>query len=256
MTRPKSQAGNFEERFIEILADPSNNHIPRHINAGKIIDNAIIAHNGIKLTTNYYGDFIKIMEKNKGVHEPQEEYVFKEVLKYIEPNSVMLELGSYWAFYSLWFNKEIPNARNFMVEPILENLECGKTNFKINEAIGTFIHNYVSKQHFTIKKFMEEYSINHINILHSDIQGEEINLLVESEEIFKNNKISYCFISTHSQHIHLKCAETIKRYGYQIIAEADYDNQTFCSDGIIVAKNPAIKNPGFLKLAERYLTHY
>ena len=45
--------------------------------------------------------------ENKGVHEPQEEKAFLEVLNYVEKGSTMIELGSYWGFYSLWFNKKI-----------------------------------------------------------------------------------------------------------------------------------------------------
>lgn len=256
MTKAKSQPNNFNDRFKEILADPTNKLIPRHEKSGLIENNTVISHNGLKLTTNYYGDFIKIMQLNKGVHEPQEEYIFGEVLKYIKPNSTMLELGSYWSFYSLWFNKEIKDATNFMVEPIKENLECGKQNFQLNDAKGIFINDYVGKNHFTIKRFMEKYNVKHIDILHSDIQGHEIDLLVESEKEFTSNKISYCFISTHSQAIHLKCVEIIKKYGYKIIAEADFDNQTFCSDGILIAKNPSIREPGYYKLTERHLTSY
>ena len=29
----------------------------------------------------------------------------------------MVELGSYWAHYSMWLRKNFPNATNIMVEP-------------------------------------------------------------------------------------------------------------------------------------------
>jgi hypothetical protein len=79
-------------------------------------------HNGIKVyTDSHYGDFnVKIIEKLKGVHEPQEEKVFYEVLKSINEGGKMLELGAFWAYYSLLFNKEVKNAQIFLVEPVLE----------------------------------------------------------------------------------------------------------------------------------------
>ncbi|MFQ5952839.1 MAG: hypothetical protein ACE5JK_05495, partial [Candidatus Omnitrophota bacterium] len=95
----------------EVCAAPDNKYIPRDKNAGKIIDNNLIMHNGLKVRMGefaYYGDFAKIvLTTNKGVHEPQQERIFKEVLKYIPEGGTMIELGSYWAFYSMWFKKEI-----------------------------------------------------------------------------------------------------------------------------------------------------
>jgi hypothetical protein len=44
----------------------------------------------------------------------------------------MIELGAFWSFYSMWFNKEVENAINYMVEPDSFNLGQGKRNFKLN----------------------------------------------------------------------------------------------------------------------------
>jgi hypothetical protein len=44
-----------------------------------------------------------LIELCKGYHEPQEELVFHKVMKRLPPNATMIELGGYWAFYSLWF---------------------------------------------------------------------------------------------------------------------------------------------------------
>ena len=68
----------------------------------------------------------QIIERLKGHHEPQEEKVFHEVLKAVAPGSTMIELGCYWAYYSLWFQKAVKNARNFMIEPAKAALECGR----------------------------------------------------------------------------------------------------------------------------------
>ena len=37
----------------------------------------------------------------------------------------MVELGSWWAYYSLWFQARVPEARLFLVEPDPRNLEVG-----------------------------------------------------------------------------------------------------------------------------------
>jgi hypothetical protein len=56
----------------------------------------------------------EIVKRLWGHHEPQEEKVFHEVLKQIRPGGVMIELGAYWGYYSLWFHKNIVRATNYL----------------------------------------------------------------------------------------------------------------------------------------------
>jgi len=103
-------------RFTDIISDPNNLYINRVNNAGKIENDTVILHNGIKVTRDgYYGDFSGILTINGGCHEPAEERMFQEVLKFIPENGTMIELGCYWAFYSIWFNKTIKNAQNYCI---------------------------------------------------------------------------------------------------------------------------------------------
>ena len=65
-------------------------------------------HNGLAVTAQgYYGAFSDILTANRGVHEPAEERLFAAVLAQIDPSraALMVELGSYWAYYSTWFSK-------------------------------------------------------------------------------------------------------------------------------------------------------
>ena len=57
-----------------------------------------------------------VLHRNRGVHEPGEERMFAEVIRRMPPGALMIELGSYWAFYSTWFGKAVPSARIFCVE--------------------------------------------------------------------------------------------------------------------------------------------
>jgi hypothetical protein len=98
--------------------------IPKVPNAAQVrVDEAgnrvQVMHNGLLvLADGYYGRFItEIIERLRGHHEPQEEKVFCEVLKAVPAGSTMIELGAYWAYYSLWFQQAVPNARNFLIEP-------------------------------------------------------------------------------------------------------------------------------------------
>jgi hypothetical protein len=151
-------------------------------------------HNGIKIYLgSYYGpEFALIFLKSKGVHEPQEERVFGEVLKKIKPGSTMIELGAFWSFYSMWFNKEVENAINYMVEPDSFNLGQGKRNFKLNKLKGKFIQAFSGKlSSFTgaipvlsIDDIIKLNSIDFVDILHSDIQGFEYDMLQSCHLLF------------------------------------------------------------------------
>jgi hypothetical protein len=245
---PSSPCDGPGGRFEEVMSDPSNLLIDRCENAGKIIDGNVVCHNNIIVPAqSYYGDFADILTLNKGVHEPAEERMFGEVLKYIPDNGTIIELGAYWAFYSMWFSKEVVNSNVYCVEPDSNNLETGKNNCKLNNVAAEFTQGRVSNldgfrlatnsnyNNFNVKDFVEEKNIEFIDILHSDIQGCELVMLNDIIPLLVDKKIRYLFVSTHTQEIHYSCIELLERHDYRIIASADFDNETFCFDGIIVA---------------------
>ena len=78
------------------------------------------------------GDFAAEKIINRGVHEPVEEFAFQECLKVLPHYPTMLELGAYWAHYSMWLKLKRPNATVTMVEPDERNLRTGVVNFKLN----------------------------------------------------------------------------------------------------------------------------
>lgn len=245
----------YEERFIDIISDPSNTFIPRDQNAGVLKDGIITMHNGIKIEEGaYYGDFSKIFILNKGVHEPSEERMFKMILDDIPAGSTMIELGSYWAFYSIWFNKTIPNAKNYCIEPSLSNLNTGKRCAALNNVDLDFTKGFIGKNQVNICDFAKEKGITDIDILHSDIQGFEFEMLQDVVPLLVENKIKYLFISTHSNKIHYDCIALLKTNNYRIIASADFDNETFCFDGIIVACHKDNQKFGTVDLGNRKIT--
>lgn len=235
----------FEERFIDIMSDPNNIYIERCPDAGKIINDVVILHNNIKVYKDcYYGSFSKILTLNKGCHEPAEERMFKIILDKIildeinnnnNNDNIMIELGSYWSFYSIWFNKEIRNAKNYCIEPDMDNLNIGKKNALLNNVNIDFTQGFIGKKHINVVDFMKKKKIEFVEILHSDIQGYELEMLTDIIPLLKEKKIKYLFISTHSDNIHYKCIKLLKDCNYNIIASADFETETFCYDGIIVA---------------------
>lgn len=235
-------------------------YVPKVPDAGKIIDTPQgpyqLMHNGVKVVKDCYcggGWVTDLIYGLKGQHEPQEEKVFYEVLKYIPSNGVMIELGSYWAYYSLWFAHEIPNARNYMVEPDLKSLNIGKKNFELNNLTGTFVHGYAAvrdndaidytgARRVSIDSFLNEQNIDHLNILHADIQGAEYEMLLSCRESMVAGKIDFFFVSTHSEWLHSSCLQVLRNYGYTIIAEHSPAQSVSC-DGLIAAKRPGVEGP-------------
>ena len=181
--------------------------------------------------------FSEILQLNKGVHEPAEERMFAEVLKYIPDGGTIIELGSYWAFYSMWFYKEVANARVYCIEPNENSINLGIHNCKINHVNANFTKGAIGngKSNINIKNFLKEKDIEFTDILHSDIQGSELIMLENVATLLDDRKIRYLFISTHSQELHYSCLELLQRHDYRIIANADVENETFCFDGIIVS---------------------
>lgn len=254
----------WEERIKDVLSCPDNSLIPRHKDAGKIRRGKLIMHNGLKIDPLSYGGYamLKLLIENHGVHEPQEEFVFKEVLKKLPQKALMVELGSFWAFYSMWFYNEVSEARCIMIEPNKECLKSGKKNFKLNGMKGKFIQaafgNYsgdyksIAKIE-TIDKLIKEHGINKIDVLHADIQGVELDMLKGSENALISNKIGYVFISTHSEELHKETSDFLLRKNYIIIASAS-PKQSYSFDGVLVAVNknyPYAINP--LNISQKLL---
>jgi FkbM family methyltransferase len=230
------KGNSISERFIDIMSDPINNLITRVDNAGMNENGNIIMYNGVKITELcYYGDFSKILELNKGCHEPSEEYLFNEVLKFMPENATMIELGSYWAFYTISFAKKVKNPINYCIEPELSGLEIGKKNCELNNVYPNFTQAFIGKKHLNIAQFIKNNNIKYVDLLHSDIQGYEYEMLDDLIPLLKTKSINYIFISTHSDELHYNCIKILKEYKYRIIASADFENETFCYDGIILA---------------------
>mgnify|MGYP003951273031 CR=1 FL=1 len=242
----KAASGDYEGRFREIMADPSNAHIPRVPDAGKVKDGALVMHNGIKVHVGdmaYYDQFSEILMLNKGVHEPQEERAFGEVLNFVTSGSVMVELGAYWSFYSMWFLQAVPDGRCFMVEPNARWLEVGVENFRLNQLQGDFTQAAVGREGLKLDEFVKNKGIDTVEILHADIQGHELEMLDGAEGLFARGGVKFAFVSTHSQALHFACLQRLQNRNFDILASVDFDNETYCFDGVIVAKLNSVRGP-------------
>lgn len=240
LTNTMAKAYDEAGRISEVISDPINSRIKRDKDAGKVEDGKITMHNGIQIYSKSYGDLVeRILVENRGVHEPQEEYVFDLILDRMQDGATMIELGSFWAFYSLWFNFKVSGAKNYMIEPDPEYLKAGEANFKLNEKTGKFfnykIGSKTSGDTITVDDFMSLNDIHSLDILHCDIQGYELEMLKGAEKALAERRIDYLFISTHSNKLHYDCLDFLNEKGYKIISTADFENESYCFDGIIVA---------------------
>ncbi len=224
--------------------------LDRDLNGGNIIGDFQIMHNGIKIKKDCYcGEWMtELILKCGGHHEPQEEFAFYKVLDKIKEDGLMIEVGSSWAYYSMWFNQKIKNARNFMIDVDALNLNLGVENFNINSMEGSF---HIGKiPELNILDFIKDQSISFVDILHVDIQGWEYHLLEQLGDFIKN--IGYIFISTHTdknnkgeywgapkEFLHEECLSFLINKKFKILCEHDM-NESYSHDGLIVARNPLI----------------
>ncbi len=218
-------------------------------------------HNGIRvLADSYYGkEVTRLIAANGGCHEPQEEVVFDAILKVIPPGGTMMELGAYWGFYALWFVKEVTDAKVYLVEPEQKNLAMGKKNFEVNACQGHFTQAYVGAEDEVapdgvriacVSSLMVEHGLKHLNVLHSDIQGFELDMLHGSAPLLAGRQVDYLFISTYSMELHRKCEAFLVSCGYRILTSVTLD-ESYSVDGVLVACSPLVSAPTFTQPSKR-----
>jgi hypothetical protein len=240
---------DWNQRIAAVLSSPDNKRIHCVENAGTLKDGLLVMHNGIVIKPlSYYGyPILKMLLNNRGIHEPQEEYVFQEVLKEMPVGATMIELGAYWSFYSMWFNQYIKNAKNYMIEPC--NVEYGIINFKYNKLKGNFFKYYIADKPsankdgsltISVDSFIKDNNIDFVDILHSDIQGYELLMLKGAYNLLTKRKVGYVFISTHSDELHADCKELMDEMGFTRLCSANLQ-ETYSQDGLLVYKNPEYK---------------
>jgi hypothetical protein len=238
-----------KKRVAIALECPDANGIPKVAKAGEVYETpdgerVQIMHNGVKvLADRYYGDFhTEIIQHLKGHHEPQEEKIFHEVLKVVPPGANMIELGAFWSYYSLWFRTAVPEARNIMVEPGQNQISVGRRNFELNEFAGDFLNAKVGRQAvgdsqppmICVDQLLSERGWDSLEILHSDIQGAEHDMLHGAVESLRQRKIRFVFVSTHGYRKHTRCLGFLRRMNYRILVEHTPE-EGFSYDGLIVA---------------------
>lgn len=247
--------------------------VPKVADAGEVINSPggayQLMHNGVKaFVDSHYGDYnTEVIRRLRGHHEPQEEKVFHEVLQQLGSGSRILEVGSFWAYYSLWFLNTIEQSRAYLVEPLESALEAGRRNFALNGVEGEFLRAAIADQpakpgkvelwpgmetivkKVSIDSLFDELGLEHLEVLHADIQGAEVQLLKGAERCLGQHEIDWIFISTHGENIHQKCLRILRTKRYSVVAEHS-PSESFSVDGLIVAT--AVPNQAKVSLSKNF----
>lgn len=250
--------------------------LPRVAGAGEVFEHEGVRvqrmFNGILVEEGaYFGDFnTPIIRGLRGVHEPQEEPVVHAIVnRLVEERGAgilarrpfAIELGSFWAYYSIWFTRALPDAHVLAMEPDPAFLEVGRRNADLNDVADrvTFVHGAVGDQSgdsipFVAESDGQEYSVpaydlaslmsmagvDEVDVVFCDIQGFETPMLRQSATLLASGAVRFVVMSTHHSSIsgdpltHQKARRTIEELGGYVVAEHTV-SESFSGDGLIVA---------------------
>lgn len=255
-------------RVEQTVAVRDTDVIPKVPDAGRVVHRdgrrVQIMHNGALVEAGgYHGDWmIEVIERLGGHHEPQEELAFHTALERLAQDTespVMVELGAFWAYYSIWAKQKIPGTRLVLVEPDEKNLTLGRRNLALNNFDATFIHAAVGSQHnaqidltwesdgqahptrvVSVDGLIADNSLSRVDLLLVDVQGAELEALRGAARALAEDRLRFLVVSTHHHSIsqdplmHQRCRDLLLEAGAHIIVE--HTVLESCSgDGLILA---------------------
>jgi FkbM family methyltransferase len=223
-----------------------------------------VMHNGVLVEAGgYYGDWMaEIIRCLRGHHEPQEEVVFDEIVRRLATEGMpatMIEFGSFWTYYGLWFCRSIPEARAIAVEPDPAYLEVGRRNAALNQLDNrvTFKHAAVGVEPEQDMQFRAEsdgrsYTVpqcdlgsvlsteglDRVDLVLADVQGAETTLLLRGADLLRAGKVRFLIVSTHHHSIsgdpltHQSALRMLLDLGAHVVCEHSVP-ESFSGDGLI-----------------------
>lgn len=216
-------------------------------------EETFLVYNGLKLV--YEGkSYPGGGHLNTGNYD-QEIEMFQGILNNISnPNPIMFELGSHWAFWSLLFKQRYPTGSNVIVDIGKNQLSIGVRNFEINNFKpltayhGAFFRDhsetYEKKDTQLVEgigedldffKVFKEQKVKEIDLLHMDIQGSELAFMQNVLPFLESKKILNIVVCTHDHLVpplHKKIIAILASYRYQIKIDINSLNH---DDGYIYA---------------------
>lgn len=201
----------------------------------------------------------RIIRRLRGHHEPQEELLFHHLLRHCHRGARMIEVGAFWAYYTTWFLRAVPDSTAVCVEPDAAHAAIGAETLRLNGVTATWVEAAVGRTHrqtTTVSRESDGRSIDvachslpslldtvgwaPVDILHVDAQGAETGFLESIADGARRPPLRFLVVSTHEERIsgspttHEDCLRTIRRLGGTILAEHAVE-ESFSGDGLIVA---------------------
>lgn len=241
--------------------------LPKVPDAGRVIETpdgpAQIMHNGVRVKSGgYHGDWMAhIIRALRGHHEPQEELVFADLLRYVRHNSLIVELGAFWAYYSLWYLHEVPGSRAICIEPDPASLAVGRTNAGLNateprmrfhqawvgdggsEKLAAVCESDGVERTLPLVDMAAVVGLadgEAIEMLHMDVQGAELGFLRSIAHVDPVQRPRFIVVSTHHSSIsgspatHADSVDVLRSLDARILIEHSVQ-ESFSGDGLIVA---------------------
>ncbi|UFS58015.1 FkbM family methyltransferase [Subtercola endophyticus] len=255
-------------RMVTTIDCHDADEIPKVERAGEVYDHdgtaVQIMHNGVLVEADGYAGpwMTEVIRCLSGHHEPQEELTFSRIVTRLHETGgarAMIELGSFWSYYSLWFCAEFPDARVVAIEPDPSNLDLGRRNAALNGATDriTFIQAAIGASPgetirlrtesdneerdivtVDLASLMADTGLDHVDIVLCDVQGAETIMLARARGDFAAGRVRFLVVSTHHHRIsgdaltHQNALALLLEYGAHIIAEHSV-SESASGDGLI-----------------------
>jgi hypothetical protein len=138
----------------------------------------------------------------------------------------MVELGSFWAYYTLWYLTEVPGARAVCIEPDPNHMRIGKCNAEMNGmadrinnridfvdgCIGGTTVTQISHMCassgaerklpcFSMADIVQLGGGSIIELLHIDAQEVELEFMGSMAQAVYNGQVRFAIVSTHHRTI-------------------------------------------------------
>ncbi|WP_086849043.1 FkbM family methyltransferase [Amycolatopsis kentuckyensis] len=255
-------------RMLATVACTDADGIPKVEGAGACRDHdgarVQVMHNGLLVEEGgYYGAWMaEVIRALRGHHEPQEEIVFHRILERLAADGgspTMIEFGSFWMYYGLWFCHAIPTGRAVGLEPDPAWIDVGRRNSALNgyddrvrfvqAAVGAEPGEplafeaesdgqvYDVPQH-DLASLLAETGLERADLVLVDIQGAETVLIDRARGDFEAGRVRFLVVSTHHHTIsgdpltHQNALRNLLDAGAHVIAEHSV-GESVSGDGLI-----------------------
>ncbi|WIX88192.1 FkbM family methyltransferase [Amycolatopsis sp. DG1A-15b] len=255
-------------RMLATVACTDADVIPKVADAGTCRDHegtrVQVMHNGLLVEEGgYYGAWMsEIIRALRGHHEPQEEIVFHRILERLAADGgtpAMIEFGSFWMYYGLWFCHAIPAGRVVGLEPDPAWIDVGRRNAALNGyddrvrfvqgALGADPGEPVAfeaesdqrvrdvPQH-DLASLLAETGLDRVDLVLADVQGAETVLLARARGDLEAGRVRFLVVSTHHHTIsgdpltHQNALRLLLDAGAHVIAEHTV-GESVSGDGLI-----------------------